>query len=327
MVTPLIYYSFLSPVPLAYLLDLIIGDPRWLPHPVVGIGRLVSRGEKVLLRPTLTSRQKRVRGIILGLGILSIAWAAAWSIVKISYLLNPFLGYLVSVGIIFTTLAGKNLAARGLAIRKAILRGDLERAREIVSQIVGRDTKNLDFEDLIRATVESIAENTVDGIVAPLFYAFVGGAPLAMAYRAINTLDSMVGYKKEPYLHFGWASARMDDVANYIPARLNMLFISLAALCLGMDGRRAWRTARRDGRKHASPNSGLSEAAMAGALGVQLGGRSFYGGKEVFHPFLGNKVQSLSPEHIRKAVFVSLLSSLICLILGMSVVIFLHWWA
>ncbi|WP_176236328.1 adenosylcobinamide-phosphate synthase CbiB, partial [Candidatus Hakubella thermalkaliphila] len=179
--------------------------------------------------------------------------AAVWSIVKISYLLNPFLGYLVSGGIIFTTLAGKNLAARGLAIRKAILRGDLEGAREIVSQIVGRDTKNLDFEDLIRATVESIAENTVDGIVAPLFYAFVGGAPLAMAYRAINTLDSMVGYKKEPYLQFGWAAARMEDEANYIPARLNMLFISLAAICLGMDGSRAWGTARRDGGKHGRP--------------------------------------------------------------------------
>jgi adenosylcobinamide-phosphate synthase len=205
-----------------------------------------------------------------------------------------------------------------MAVFYALERGDIVKARRNLSRIVSRETQGLGPHEIIRATVESIAENIVDGIISPLFYAFLGGAPLALGYKAVNTLDSMVGYKDDRYRYFGWASARLDDLANFIPARISVVILSLASLILGKRGSCAFKIAIRDGGKNPSPNSGIPQAAMAGALEIQLGGLNIYKGKRVLKPKLGQDIQPLSLIHIKEALKIAYLSSFLMVSFGLA---------
>ncbi|WP_306535719.1 adenosylcobinamide-phosphate synthase CbiB [Geobacter sp.] len=283
----------------AVLLDLLFGDPRWLPHPVVVMGKLITGLEKVLRRLVTN---ERVGGVFLLLLTVGITAGVAWSVVQGAALIHPAAGAVVSAILGWTCLAARSLHGESKLVAEALLRGDLPEARRLLSYIVGRDTAELPEPEIWRGAVETVAENTSDGVIAPLLFLMVGGAPLALAYKAVNTLDSMVGYKNERYLRFGWASARFDDLANLVPARLTGLLMVLAAPLARLSGRNAWRIMLRDGRNHSSPNSGIPEAAAAGALGVQLGGTNIYFGKPVAKPTIGDPLNPLDAVAWRGAV-------------------------
>lgn len=279
----------------AFGLDLLLGDPRWLPHPVRLIGNLAQALEAPLRRAI---RSPRVAGIAAALTVIGAAGAASWALLRAAAWVHPAAGTLASILLLYTTLAGRDLAHHAMNVYRALKSGDLEEARRRVAWMVGRDTASLDEGGVVRAAVESVAENTVDGVTAPLFYAVFFGPVGAMIYKAASTLDSTFGYKNERYLYFGWASARIDDVANFIPARLTLPLIALAAALMGLRGGGAWRVGLRDRHKHASPNSGIPESAMAGALGVQLGGLLHRNGKPVEMPRLGEPLAPLERRHI-----------------------------
>lgn len=283
----------------AVVIDFLLGDPRALPHPVVGIGRLVSALEK-FLRRHLTD-QKRA-GQLLLIATVGIVYAVASLAIDGAHAIHPFAGYAISVYLAWTCLAARSLHLESARVATAVESGDLPAARHWLSYIVGRETAQLGEGEVLRATVETVAENTSDGVIAPLFYLMIGGAPLGLAYKAINTLDSMVGYKNERYIEFGRASARCDDLANYIPARLTGFLMVLAAPLCKLSASSAWQILSRDCRSHASPNSGYPEAAAAGALGVQLGGANRYFGKVVEKPTIGEPTVPLSPAAYRGAV-------------------------
>ena len=283
----------------AVTLDTVLGDPRWLPHPVKLMGGFARFLEAPLRR---NIPDERVAGIVAAAAVIGVSTAGAVAGTQGAKRLHPAFGDLVSALLLWTAIAPKDLADHALRVHAALEAGDLPAARTAVGMMVGRDVDALDEAGVVRAAVESVAENTVDGVISPLFYAFVGGVPAAVAYKAASTLDSTFGYKNERYLHFGWASARSDDVANYVPARLTVPLKAAAAALLRLDPRGLLATVRRDGRKHASPNSGLAEAAMAGALGVRLGGPVSRGGIPIVAPLLGLPTVPLHREHIRDAV-------------------------
>jgi adenosylcobinamide-phosphate synthase len=286
-------------VPAAVVLDLCIGDPRRLPHPVAGIGRLIAWLEKALRR---CIANERAGGILLLALTVACTYSLAYLLLQVAYAVSPSVGWAAAVYISWVCLAARSLQRESALVAAALVRGDIVAARRSLAMIVGRDTAGLDEQQIWRATVETVAENASDGVIAPLFYLMLGGPALALAYKAINTLDSMVGYKNERYLHFGWASARCDDLANYLPARFTGLLMVIAAPFAGLSGRNAWQIMLRDGRNHASPNSGIPEAAAAGALGVQLGGLNYYFGEPVEKPTIGDACRSLSLEAYRGAV-------------------------
>jgi len=290
---------------LACTLDAILGDPRWLPHPVRLMGRTIAWFEQGVRRVAANRTGELVAGIVLALGLPAVSYSLAWLAIEWSGRVHEVAGKGMEVLLAFTTLASRDLANHAMAVWRALETGSLEQARMAVAQIVGRDTAQLSEGEIVRATVETVAESTSDGIVAPLFFLVLGGAPLAIAYKAINTLDSMIGHLDDRYRYFGWASARLDDVANWIPARVTALVIIVSAGVVFRTGesmKRAWYVLRRDGKKHASPNSGHPEAAMAGALGVQLGGITSYEGIPVARPVLGESVRSLNPPCIDEAL-------------------------
>lgn len=302
----------------AFIVDLLIADPYWLPHPVRFFGRVIVFLEKVIRRFARRPFALRLGGVFLALLLpVGVFWAVKLGLAVLSRW-HQVLGLAAEVYIVATTLALKGLAAAAGAVRRPLVAGNLPVARERVAAIVGRDTAALDVQGVVRAAVESVAENTVDAVVAPLFYAFIGGAPLALAYRAVNTLDSMVGYRNERYHYLGWAAARLDDLANFLPARLAGGLFILAAVLLRGDWRRVWRTIRRDGQKHPSPNSGISEAAVAGFLGVRLGGPATYQGVPSFRPYLGDPLVELHPEHIAAAVRLLYVVAGLALLVGVS---------
>ena len=307
----------------AFFLDLAIGDPKWLPHPVRIIGRGISRMEN-FLRRNISEAAEKTAGIFLVISIVIPAAIAAFLLQEMILWCTADLfilaGMIVLVYLVSSTLAHRELRDSAQLVIESVKDGALEASRRKLSMIVGRDTKNLSQEGVLRATIETLAENLSDGIVAPIFYLVIGGLPLAVAYKAINTLDSMVGYKNERYLRFGWASARLDDIANYIPARITGALIVTSAFLYWVikDSynslritRLAWQTMLRDGRNHSSPNSGIPEAAMAGALGVRLGGPSTYEGIIVEKPYIGD---SMSEDYLaaseRAVAMVSLTSLL-----------------
>ncbi|MBC8414584.1 MAG: cobalamin biosynthesis protein CobD [Nitrospira sp.] len=286
---------------LAYIIDLIIGDPRQLPHPVRLIGLAIEKIEVFLNtsgpagKAVDPGRQKWS-----GLALVVIIAGAVFliSLLVTQILMNPHLPAAASyfAGAIFLYLVASTIATRELlsaarGVIQSVSQDNITQARERLSMIVGRDTGKLDKKEILRATIETLAENISDGIVAPMFYFALGGFPLAMAYKAVNTLDSMVGYKNEKYIYYGRASAKLDDFLNYIPARLTGGLIVAAAFVMGsfsnISGRDAFAIMKRDGRNHSSPNSGIPEAAMAGALGIMLGGPSVYGGVVIEKPFIG----------------------------------------
>jgi adenosylcobinamide-phosphate synthase len=284
----------------AVVLDWLLGDPRQLPHPVVGIGKLIS-----LLETALRGRlgaEGRLGGLFLVLLTVAGAVAAGAGIISSLRHIHPWVGLAGEAALAWFCLAARSLHRESKRAADALESGDLEGARQWLSQIVGRDTAELSEEQVWRATVETVAENSSDGVVAPLFYLMVGGPLAALAYKAVNTLDSMVGYKNERYLQFGWAAARLDDLLNWLPARLTGLLICGAAPLVGLSRGDAWRIMVRDGRKHSSPNAGIPEAAVAGALGVQLGGASSYFGQTVEKPFIGEPLRTLDARAWRGSV-------------------------
>jgi adenosylcobinamide-phosphate synthase len=283
---------------MAVVVDLVLGDPRWLPHPVRGIGRLAI-GFETLSRRVLGGT--RIAGLVATISTYAVVGVAAWGAIQLAAAIHPLAADLVSILIIYTTIAARDLAHHGLAVFRPLVAGNLVEARRCVGAIVGRDTDQLDEAGVIRAAIESVAESTVDGVTAPLCFAVVAGPVGAMVYRAINTLDSMFGHHDERYCRFGWAAARIDDWANYIPARCTAPLVCIAAFLLRMRPGLALRTLLRDGRNHTSPNAGLTEAAMAGAIGVQLGGVNYYDGQPLSKPTLGDALVPLSAQHIQRA--------------------------
>ncbi|MVO98960.1 adenosylcobinamide-phosphate synthase CbiB [Paenibacillus lutrae] len=288
----------------AIAIDLVIGDPKWPTHPVIRIGRWISWMEKRLRRRTsITPHALKWRGVVLALSTMLAACGIMLALTWAAGEIHPWLGYAVTTWFISTTIAVKGLKDAAMLVAVPLAAGNLADARKYTGYIVGRDTAQLDEGELTRAVVETVAENTVDGVISPLIFALIGGAPLAMLYRAANTLDSMVGYKNERYLHFGWASARWDDVMNWIPARLTGLLLVLsAAVQPRMDALRAARSISRFARLHPSPNSGIPESAVAGALGIELGGRNVYGTVISERARMGWPLRPLSRKDINAAV-------------------------
>jgi adenosylcobinamide-phosphate synthase len=283
----------------AVVLDLILGDPRALPHPVVWIGRLI-----IFLEPRLRRlvRNERLAGVFLLFMTVSLTLLCAFVALRAADAVSPYAGFVLRLYIAWVSIAARSLHVESGKVAAAIERGDLSGARTALSYIVGRETTQLDEPEIIRGAVETVAENTSDGVIAPLIYLMIGGPLLAIGYKAVNTLDSMVGYKNERYLNFGWASARFDDLANYLPARVTALLMVLAAPLCTLSGKGAWRIMTRDGHNHSSPNSGFPEAAAAGALGVRLGGANHYFGKIVHKPTIGDPSVPLSLSSYRGVV-------------------------
>lgn len=293
----------------ALVIDWLVGDPPWPTHPVILIGRWIRWLEGRLRSGEEAggwSRGKlKRRGVVLTAATVVLTAAVTGGVVWGLHEVHPWLGLAANTWLISTTIAVKGLKDAALLVYRPLSRGNMADARKYVGYIVGRDTDRLDESGITRAAVETVAENTVDAVVSPLIFALLGTAPLAMAYRASNTLDSMVGYRNEKYLHFGWASARWDDLLNLLPARLTALLIVLAAACPGTSGGSpvlACRSVLRFARLHPSPNSGFPEAAVAGALGVELGGRNTYGGKVSDRARMGWPLRPLVKEDMVRTV-------------------------
>lgn len=304
---------------LAFLLDQVLGDPRWLPHPVVFFGHLIAFLERHLNNAQQSATARLARGGLLVLVLLAAVYAGTTLFLFVFSFFHPLLAGFMTVLLLSTTLATRSLADAAQAVSRPLLADNLGAARQAVSWIVGRDTAELDKTAVARATVETVAENTVDGVTAPLFYALLGGLPLAFLYKAVNTMDSMLGYKNERYLYFGRAAARLDDLANWLPARLTVPVMLLAAVLLRLDAASAWAAVRQDGTKHQSPNSGLPEALMAGALGVRLGGESRYGGRVSHRPLLWVAGRTVKTGDIQSAIRLMRLTSVLFLLAGLAV--------
>ncbi|MBI4002647.1 MAG: cobalamin biosynthesis protein CobD [Nitrospira defluvii] len=309
---------------IAAALDAALGDPRWFPHPVRGMGVFIAWFDDRIRSLCRTDQALRAAGLCLAIGLPAGVYAAATFVIAQAASFSPVLGQAVGIGLAYTTLAGRDLFDHVQAVSRELERGNLAGAREAVAMIVGRDSATLAEPEIVRATVETIAESSSDGIIAPLVYLTLGGAPLALAYKAINTLDSMVGHRDARYEHLGWASARLDDVMNWLPARLTGTFIALAAgLATGQwyHVRESWYILHRDGDKHPSPNSGRPEAAMAGALGIQLGGRNYYDGIPQDRLPMGDGTITLAPDHVAQATRIMVATC----VLGLLFALFSLW--
>lgn len=305
-------------LPAAYVLDRLLGDPRWLPHPVIGMGKAISAVEAAIRR-LVQPRLHRLAGLLLPLLVAGGSLALTFAVLRLAAAVNPWLAAGLEAALIWTTIAAKGLHQAGKEVLGHLLRGDLAEARRSLGMVVGRDTAQLPQPEIVRGAVETVAENIVDGVVSPLFYAILGGAPLAMAYRAVNTLDSMVGYKNEKYKDLGWASARLDDVMNYIPARITAILLVAVSWLLRLNAKGAIRAVLKDASRHPSPNSGYPESAVAGALGVQLGGTNYYHGVESRRAHMGEKLRELVPDDIRQTSILMFVVSDIVVILGTGI--------
>ena len=299
-----------------FFLDLLLGDPAWMPHPVVLMGKGISFLEKHF-RPEFpeTPRGEYRAGLCLVLSLTLDTLFGSCLLLWLAGKVHPWLQYALMILWSWQVLAIKGLRTESMRVYDRLRNGTIEEARAAVSRIVGRDTQALSEEGVTKAAVETVAENFSDGVIAPLFYLLIGGPPLALCYKAINTMDSMIGYKNERYLHFGRAAARLDDGANYLPSRLSALLLILAAFLGGEDGRAARRIWRRDRRNHASPNSAQTEAAMAGALGVELAGPANYFGQYYDKPTIGDPLRPIQPEDIPRANRLMVLGSFLGLLL------------
>ena len=299
----------------AFALDLIFGDPRWMPHPVRGIGWLALQTEALLRR---TALPLRLGGILAVLVVVGGSAGIAGLLVMLATKAHPAAGMAVAIYLMYSCFAVKDLAGHAEAVRQALDADDIELARKKVSFIVGRDTAALTASDIALAATESVAENSVDGVTAPLFYALLFGPVGAIAYKAINTLDSTLGYKNERYLEFGWAAARLDDYANYLSARVTVLVIALAAAISNLRVYDIFQAVRQGARLHASPNAGYPECAYAGALGVTFGGGRSYGGEFHNAPLLGVKTGECSSLTIRQSVRLMRMTAALFVALGIG---------
>jgi adenosylcobinamide-phosphate synthase len=301
----------------AYVLDLAAGDPRWLPHPVVLMGRAARAGEAVVRRVARTAWAQIVGGALIVAFVVGLSAAAGQLLMSAAAGVALWLELMVAALLGWTTLATRSLLEHAGAVVRALDASDLPRARERVGLIVGRDTRGLDESGVARAVTETVAESSSDGVVAPLFYLTLGGPPLALAYKAVNTLDSMIGHRDQRYLYLGRVAASLDDLANLVPSRLTALLIVLAAAVTGRSARAAWRVWLRDGNKHESPNAGQPEAAMAGALGVRLGGLSHYDADPSDRPLLGAEFPPPDPHAARESLRVAQIVSLAAFFLAL----------
>ena len=295
-------------LPAALALDLLLGDPPCLPHPVRWMGRAIEKLEPVFRRLPWSLT---VAGGLFALSLILGTWLLAGLLIWIAGIGYPPLGVLVQALLLFCCISITSLEQAALGVHQALKADDLATARRRVALIVGRDVSRLDAAGVARAALESVAENLVDGVIAPLFFFAVGGVPLALAYKMVNTLDSMVGYRNERYIRFGRVAARIDDGANFIPARLSLPIIALSARLLFETGGRSFKTARSDGRRHKSPNAGYPEAAFAGALGVRLGGPNIYQGLWVEKPWIGARFGDVTPAHIPRGCHLMMLTGLL----------------
>lgn len=307
-----------------FVLDLLLGDPAWMPHPVVLMGRCITslEGRLRAVFPK-TPQGERAGGTVLAAALPLGTLALTLLLLRLCRLLHPALELALETLWCWQALAARGLAAESRRVFQALERGTLEEARKSVGRIVGRDTAALSSQGVIRAAVETVAENFSDGVAAPMVYMLLGGAPLALCCKAVNTMDSMVGYRNERYLHFGRRAAKLDDLVNLLPSRLAALLLILAAGLTGEDLRGAWRIWRRDRFCHASPNSAQTESAMAGALGIRLGGPASYFGQVHDKPAIGDSLREPEPRDILRANRMLYAASALCLILlcGLRVII------
>ena len=303
-----------------FVLDAVFGDPAWLPHPVVLMGKCISKLEKTLrARFPKTQQGELLAGAVLAFCLPVGTFLLTSAVCLLAAKISPWLGLAVQMFWCGQALAAKGLVQESRNVYGELVKPDLPAARKAVSRIVGRDTENLTAEGVTKAAVETVAENASDGVIAPLLYMLLGGAPLALTYKAVNTMDSMVGYKNETYLYFGRAAAKLDDVANYIPSRLAALLWVAAAALTGSDAKGAWRIWRRDRRNHASPNSAQTESACAGALGVQLAGPAYYFGEYYPKPTIGDALRPIEPQDILRADRMMYAASMLALVLGLVI--------
>jgi adenosylcobinamide-phosphate synthase len=300
----------------AYICDLILGDPEKFPHPIRWIGNLIIFFEKRLRNNNKNT--EKIRGVFLTIFVIGISSLLTYLVLYFSKKINPLFENIVWIYIAYICISIKDLRVKSMDIYNA-LKTDIKQVRVRLSKIVGRDTENLSEEKIIMATIESIAESTNDGIIAPIFYLMIGGPVLAIAYKSINTLDSMVGYKNEKYIRFGWFSAKIDDIFNFIPARITGFLICIASFFLYKDLKTPFRIMLRDGKKHTSPNSGISESAMAGALKIRLGGPSLYNGKEVKKPFIGDELEKINRTKIIDSLNISLVVSILIVLFNLLI--------
>lgn len=287
-----------------FILDMIFGDPYCLPHPIRLIGTLITKSEEYLLKETARREEKseKRRGALLVLIVLTVTVAVTALLLCGAYWIHPYLGIAAETVMTYQILAVKCLKTESMKVYRSLTEEGLEEARKAVSMIVGRDTAALDETGVAKAAIETVAENTSDGVIAPMLYTALGGPVLGFFYKAVNTMDSMIGYKNEKYLNFGRTAAKLDDVCNYLPARISAYLMILAAFFGGkdFDGKRAYRIYRRDCRNHASPNSAQTESACAGALGICLAGDAVYFGKVVKKPYIGDALRQVEYEDIRR---------------------------
>jgi adenosylcobinamide-phosphate synthase len=297
-------------LPAAFLLDLCLGDPRFLPHPIRWMGKAIESLEPFFRKlPLMPAVSGAIFASVFVLGTWTITELLVWA----AQALHPAAKISIEIVLIYYCLSARSLQDAAMDVSRSLVKKDLKAAKTKVALIVGRDVDDYQADGVARAAVETVSENLVDGVISPLFFAAIGGAPVAMAYKMVNTLDSMIGYKNDRYLFFGRAAAWLDDVLNYVPARLSVPIIALAAQILGRKGRRAFETAVKEGANHSSPNAGLPEAAFAGALAVKLNGPNFYNGKRVDKPYIGVGFGKAEIEHIKRSCDIMMLSSILWL--------------
>lgn len=315
---------------LGFILDLCLGDPYWMPHPIRLMGSGIAGLQKKLLKQRNPRQpgQEQKKGVILVLTVLLATACVTALLLAGSYLLHPVLGVVVETIMTYQILATKCLRVESMKVYQQLKLENLPGARKAVSMIVGRDTENLDQKGVIRAAVETVAENTSDGVITPMLYTALGGPVLGFLYKAVNTMDSMIGYKNDTYLYFGRAAARLDDAVNYLPARISAALMLLACVLGGKDydQRNACRIYRRDRKKHASPNSAQTESVCAGALGIQLAGDASYFGKIVKKPYIGDAFREVETEDIRRVnrllYLTAGISEILCLLFMLPVFFF-----
>lgn len=320
-------YSFIALV-IGFLLDLILGDPYWLWHPIRGIGNLISVTEKLLRRIFPKTKQgELLAGVLLVILVVGISAGIPTVLLVLVFRWNRYAGILLEAIMCYQLLATKSLKVESMKVHNALQAGDLERGRQAVSMIVGRDTKPLSQEGIVKAAVETVAENTSDGSIAPIIYMAIGGPILGFCYKAVNTMDSMVGYKNDKYLYIGRAAAKLDDLLNYIPARISAYLMIGAAAIRGLPAKKAWSIYRRDRYNHASPNSAHTEAVTAGALEIQLAGDAYYFGKLYPKKTIGDNIRPVEIADIKKAnellYITAILGLLLCAGLKLLFILFI----
>ena len=304
---------------LGFLLDLIVGDPQNPIHPIRIIGSLCKTVEKFFR--SILKRYLKVAGLLTWILVVFIVFIFNYLLLKVTYRINPSVTMILGSVMIYFCISTKALKIEGLKVVKYVIKDDIEGARKQLSYIVGRDTNNLDKESILKAVVETVAENMSDGVIAPLFYAGIGGAPLAFLYKAVNTMDSMFGYKNDKYIEFGYFPAKLDDVFNYIPARLSGYFIVVVSFILGLDYKNSFKIYKRDKNNHSSPNSAHPEAAVAGALNVQLGGPNYYFGKLVEKQTIGDDREKIDINKVNNTNNILYCSA----VLGCIMALIINW--